>query len=442
MQRCSLYITSSFSDLSFTLSYEHEAFAEWAEVASRGIFGISWPTPANFWLLLFSPSRGLFFFAPVLLYSAYLLFDWNARVNLREKVRAAAVVITVLVLCGHGAAHGGWAAGPRYLVMILPLLLEPLVEKSELPSTLPFVFIAALSLFLCILPALTFPFSPPEYTFPHNTFFGAFIVHDGWFAPTAGALIGLGSNWPAIIPIVFAVVAVFVLLGLCAEKPKEFYIGCAAAVLIFAAYILFPGLDQDAFLRARRASIAERFFVPAGRLQKISDAARAEQNASEVRAITSMQSAAADARGYAPDDWPYLSNAALIPGPAFRIREIAALQAKGDVSSGISKAKKAQDDFPFLRCSYARTIAVLLYQSGRKTEAMNELEQVRTEAILPGADTDCAHALFLLGSLYQEQGRLQEAAAAFRQYMQASEGLDDKQTLSARQTALALLKRM
>lgn len=425
-----------------SLSYEHEAFAEWAEVASRGIFGISWPAPSNFWLLLFSPSRGLFFFAPVLLYAAYRLFDWSAEANLREKIRAAAVVVTIVVLCGHGAAHGGWAAGPRYLVMILPLLLEPLIEKRDLPASALFPFVTVLSLFLCVMPALTFPFSPPEYATPHDNFFGALLLSEKWFAPTAGALIGLGSNWIAMIPALLGIGAVIALVGVSAANRKAFYGGFAGAALVFTAYVLFPGLDQDSFLKARRASIAERFFVPADRLQKISDAARAEQNASEVRAITSMQSAAADARSYAPDDWPYRKNAPLIPGPSLQLKEIAALQEKGNIQTALARAKTAQNEFPFLQCSYGRTVAVLLYQSGRKTEAMSELEQLRTQAALPGADTDCAHTLFLLGSLYQEQGRVQEAAAVFREYLQTSNGLDDKQTLTARQAAMALLKRM
>jgi hypothetical protein len=58
----------------FSFSYAHESFPEWAEVAGRGVFGIGWPSLSNLYLLLLSPPRGLFFTAPIFLYSVFAFF--------------------------------------------------------------------------------------------------------------------------------------------------------------------------------------------------------------------------------------------------------------------------------------------------------------------------------------------------------------------------------
>jgi hypothetical protein len=80
-------------------------------------------------LLTISPYRGLFFLAPVMIMGVYGLFVW-----LREKTMVAEARLCIAVfgffflvnVCFNGY-HGGFSAGPRYLVPGLPFLALPLV---------------------------------------------------------------------------------------------------------------------------------------------------------------------------------------------------------------------------------------------------------------------------------------------------------------------------
>src|SRR5258708_27164129 len=79
--------------------------------------------------LAFSPYRGIFFLAPVTLMSLYGIVVW-----LREKTYAAEARLCLaifgfffLVNASFNGYHGGFSAGPRYLVPGLPFLALPLV---------------------------------------------------------------------------------------------------------------------------------------------------------------------------------------------------------------------------------------------------------------------------------------------------------------------------
>ncbi len=80
-------------------------------------------------LLSVSPYRGIFFLAPVTIMSLYGLIIW-----LREKTYAAEARLCLaifafffLVNASFNGYHGGFSAGPRYLVPGLPFLALPLV---------------------------------------------------------------------------------------------------------------------------------------------------------------------------------------------------------------------------------------------------------------------------------------------------------------------------
>jgi hypothetical protein len=95
--------------------------------AFLGMF--NWPSPYVAALLTVSPYRGVFFLAPVLLMGCYGLVVW-----LREKTHNAEARLCLamfgfffLVNVSFNGYHGGFSAGPRYLVPGLPFLALPLV---------------------------------------------------------------------------------------------------------------------------------------------------------------------------------------------------------------------------------------------------------------------------------------------------------------------------
>ena len=261
----------------FSFSYAHESFPEWAEVAGQGVFGIGIPSPYNFFLLLFSPSRGLFFFAPVLIFSVIAFFTSPERKSLRHKIKIFSILFSILILCGHGAAHGGWAFGARYLVFIIPLLLDSFFdgETNDFPSLWRGLFFTV-SIFFCTVPALTFSFAPPEFAFPHNNFWIPFLIQENWFTPTLGDCLGLQNGFWTILPAIVCIFAVIYFVWRDSFNLKRFGIGFLIAIVFVGVY--FFGFNFDNFdSEFRRATIAERFFKPENRLENFRQTSRTNQ---------------------------------------------------------------------------------------------------------------------------------------------------------------------
>lgn len=87
------------------------------------------PNPYVAGLLTVSPYRGIFFLAPVTLMGLYGLFVWLREKTLVAEARLCLAIFGFFFLvnvCFNGY-HGGFAAGPRYLVPGLPFLGLPLV---------------------------------------------------------------------------------------------------------------------------------------------------------------------------------------------------------------------------------------------------------------------------------------------------------------------------
>ena len=109
----------------FALSTAHEAFGSFAALVRHGVFGISWPTLGGLTGLLFSPSRGLVVWAPLV-----ALAVWGALVRPRwpgdcQRQGRPCGGAGWLWWWSCPATRTGTAAGspgPRYLLPVLPLL--------------------------------------------------------------------------------------------------------------------------------------------------------------------------------------------------------------------------------------------------------------------------------------------------------------------------------
>jgi hypothetical protein len=80
-------------------------------------------------LLIASPFRGVFFFAPVLAMGVYGMVTWLREKKFVPEARLCWGVFTfyfIVNICFNGY-HGGFAAGPRYLVPGIPFLALPMV---------------------------------------------------------------------------------------------------------------------------------------------------------------------------------------------------------------------------------------------------------------------------------------------------------------------------
>jgi membrane protein YdbS with pleckstrin-like domain len=97
-----------------------------------GLAYASWIAPWDgLWGLLTSPGKGLLLFCP-----AVLLGLWAWSHLHRERPRLAAVLATAalarwVLIAARSDWTGGYGVGPRYLVMLVPILLLPLVPWLE-----------------------------------------------------------------------------------------------------------------------------------------------------------------------------------------------------------------------------------------------------------------------------------------------------------------------
>lgn len=409
----------------FSPSYAHESFAEWAEVARKGVFGISWPSLSGLALLLVSPSRGLFFFAPVLLLALPALF---ARSDLRRRVRLMAVVLTAVLLSGHGAPHGGWAMGPRYLLLVVPFLCEALAERNGRGSPLAGALLGV-SFVFCVVPALTFPFAPPEFDVPHRTFWGALLAGEGWAAPTL-----LAFAWPAatrflVVPVALAALAA----GLLAvSRQRIAFVAGAGAACLFA---FLPWGDSREDL-LRRSSIAERFQRPTGRLERLR--ATAGSLAEKLR-LEALETNALDLSAYAPDGRPYAAVPLSAEGPTAALRRAAALAEAGRAAEAVEVLRTARRASPVLSCELTESLGVVLYQAGLKDEALRELSSAReltTSRFNPG----CRRVNLRIGMLEAEAGRAVEARGALERFLRETDGYSDAGVQQDRALARQLLR--
>ncbi|MBS1798016.1 MAG: hypothetical protein JSS81_29620 [Acidobacteria bacterium] len=412
----------------FALSYAYESFPEWAEVAGQGVFGIGFPTLSNVYLLLFSPARGLFFFSPLLFLPVVTFFTSREKRSLRHRVKIVAIILSVLVLCGHGAAHGGWAFGARYLVFTLPLFLDSFFDGEiyELSNVWQGVLFT-ISFLFCTIPALTFPFAPPEFRFPHNDFWGKLLAYDNWFTPNLANVVGLPAGFLTTLPALVAMFAVLFILRTYARRPARFTVGLCIGLLLVGGYLALPNLD-NAENRFRRATIAERYYKPAGRLELF----RATANPQTLSRVDSYDWTIADARAFAPDDFPYLATRDFKPSPTAALKKAIELQKQGNPAEAENILQKGREDFPFARCEFATNLAVVYYTTDRRDAALTELESIQI-LVGPASRPDCLRSQFLLGSLYRERGETDRANQTFQKFLANTQTSTDPEIRSFRQ---------
>lgn len=409
----------------FSMSYAYESFPEWAEVAGQGVFGISFPTITNIYLLLFSPSRGLFFFSPILIFSIITLFTSRERRNLRHRVKFAAIFVSVLLLCGHGAAHGGWAFGARYLVFVMPLMLDSFFDGEIYEfSNIWQGFLFGISFLFCVIPILTFPFAPPEFQFPHNDFWTSFLINEIWVTPNLLNIFGFSGTIWTIIPVIlfFGSAIYFVYKNM--RRPKRFALGLIFGFIIVGIYVFLPNLD-DKEKEFRRATIAERYFRPENRLEKF------KADSLFVPRIGNFEWTISETRAFAPNDFPYLETRDFNLSPSRISKEAAKFQQQGNLTEAENLLQKGKADFPFARCEFSTNLAVILYTTNRKENALRELESIQT-LVNPASRPDCLRSQFLLGSLYQENGQNEQANQTFQKFLSNSQNSKDSEIANLR----------
>jgi len=414
----------------FSMSYAYESFPEWAEVAGQGFYGIGFPSLSAAYLLLFSPSRGLLFTAPILVLAIVAFFTSRDRSSLRHRVKIAAIIITIVVMCGHSAAHGGWAFSARYLIMIVPLMLDSLFEREA--DTIPSFWtgiLFSISLILSVIPALTFPFAPPEYNAPHNNFWMKLLARENWVVPNLANVFGAQTSLWLITPVLIAIVVGVVFVARSMRVRRQFIVGLMIGIAVVTTYAMWPGLESSMDL-FRRRTIAERYFRPGDRLKTSKEKWKDQEN---LQMIKIFEWNIADVRAYAPDDFPYLPARPLDPSPSAILRQALDMQKRSDSAGAEKLLIDGKNALPFANCEFSTSLAVIYYTTNRKDAALRELEAIQP-LVNPASLPQCARSQYFLGSLYKEMSRSDDAENAFRQFLSNTDGSTDPEIVGFRKS--------
>jgi hypothetical protein len=415
-----------------SMSYAHEGITESSKIANFGLYGMSWPSISNLYLLLLSPTRGLFFAAPILLLSVVNFITGNESHTIRHRVKVAAIVVTMIAISGYQAADGGWAFGPRYLILVIPLMLDSFFDGDTYEmSNMWQGFLFILSLVLCVLPSLTFPLAPQDIADPYRNFWMMFLIHEGWFVPNLANVFGAPSSWWTLVPVLISVILIALLVYINIRRPRCFSLGVLTGILVLAIYLGVPSRSEDAGLSAYRATIAERYFVPAERLEPFIKSARERSDKNALAELRQVEWTIADARGYAPDDFPYLASAPLEPGPSELVKRASAETSSGNFDQAISLLQMGKEQFPFARCELSTNLANIYYTSSRRDEAIAELES--TQPLVDRLSSPrCISSQFLLGIYYHELGRHDDSNRAFNAFLANSVATIDPEIIEMR----------
>jgi hypothetical protein len=145
--------------------------------AALGVFG--WPTPESLWGVTFSPYRGVFFFAPLLLVAFFGFRAWWRD----RRLECAGALVAVAALFAFNVSFNGWEAGfsigGRYLVPLIPLFGIAIIYARKVTLT---IALTALSLVLNfaaaavdVQPSGTIPRPVTQYLLP--------LLFTGRFSP-------------------------------------------------------------------------------------------------------------------------------------------------------------------------------------------------------------------------------------------------------------------
>ena len=205
------------------IGYAHSTL--WQTQHQQGFLSLTYPKWDALWGLAFSPFRGLFVLAPVLL--LVLPGAWQA---LRQQEGRMATIValasfgaTVLFTASSAMWWGGFAVGPRYLLPGLPFLAVPLgaliawanghAGRARLMALAPLGALSAVSLALVWATTFAHQSYPPDSISAPLTDYVLPALREGDIARNIGMAVQL-QGVSSLLPLVFVLAVGSLLLAI------------------------------------------------------------------------------------------------------------------------------------------------------------------------------------------------------------------------------------
>jgi hypothetical protein len=217
------------------VSYQGDSGHDVIGLNDEGFFGIGVPDPHVALKLLFS-AKGLLTLSPVLALGAVGAVLLYRRGRRAEALVLGGVPLAYLVYnSGYWLPFGGGSPGARFLIPMLPFLAVPLaVAFRRFPLT--FIGLAIPSVLLSIAATITLPMLG-------NEDIGAWthLIRAGVFEHTIVTVFGGDNSWPAILPVLLALVGSVALAASATGKLPRMGEGVwpAAVVMLWALVAAF-----------------------------------------------------------------------------------------------------------------------------------------------------------------------------------------------------------
>ncbi len=187
----------------FTSSYAlHQTYDH-----AAGLLGITLPRFEALWGITFSPYRGLFYQAPVLLFAfpGFYLFARDRETRPEFAVCLLAVLGFFFFNAGYQYWDGVGSAGARFMIPALPFLALALVRPAR-RWPLRFAVLAAVSFVFMLVMTATEPRAEWKVRNP-LFYFNFFLFLRGYLSDNLGGLLGL-RGWVSLAPLLAAAAAV------------------------------------------------------------------------------------------------------------------------------------------------------------------------------------------------------------------------------------------
>lgn len=238
-----IFYMAGFAPFIFILAVYHQIIFG-SPFAFVSHYELAYPTLSGVYQFLISPSHGLFFFSPVLIFSVFTFFDSEHSGFKRHRIKVATIVFTFIAVIGFAEKYSGEAVGARHLIIIIPLMLDSFFDgEIESYPSLWRGFLFAISILFCTIPLLTYPFAPTTLQFPHNSFWQPLLYENNWFLLTLANTFGLAQNIWTILPVMILLLFVIYFVWRDAKFLFRFGVGLLAGILLVANYMFLINLE-------------------------------------------------------------------------------------------------------------------------------------------------------------------------------------------------------